>query len=449
MLMVCVWAIILPFDVYMIAFLQCAEEYKIFSEKVFSFFKVVNFCLAFDITVRLLTGYVENQTGTCILEPKKIICNYLKSCWIWVDLYWVYYIFRIVSSNIYTTRYMNVIRLIRSIRLITVLKDLRWISDFVGFTQRGHLITCWIFCGVYLWHFNACLICFVSQIVYDKYGSSKHTWLKGLKERYVRESLPFECKHMYAHAMIEMLSAFNDGSSFPLCSVSTEENITAIICSINAYIINGFFYVLLYLLFESSYSSSLKCEQHKFKLMKYFHVTNTPKSLQEKILDYFSYRYNNHYFQDILYDEAPSLRLVVCIELWKCEIENTGFYKNLPEALRHKIASKLEPEIFIPGHIFYQAEDEADFVYYLCHGTVAVYNPDDTELFHIERKQFFGITMFPSEIKLPRRNYTAIAIDYCEVLMFPIMTLLTFTKKYPKLEESLDAIRKNSEKYMT
>lgn len=134
-----------------------------------------------------------------------------------------------------------------------------------------------------------------------------------------------------------------------------------------------------------------------------------PLSLRERIFSYFQFKFHKNFFKesDINNMVSPLLKQVrglsamliftmlkkytifqeILMHVTRNHIEKVEFFRHLPENILMKVVAQLKSEVFLPGDVIISAGTAGTSMFFIYHGTVAVYTPSGKEV-------TFGIFIF-------------------------------------------------------
>ena len=115
---------------------------------------------------------------------------------------------------------------------------------------------------------------------------------------------------------------------------------------------------------------------------QYMKSRNLPERIQRRVLDYFEFRFQRSYYKegDILDTLSVQLRQEIVVHLCKEYLQKTVIFQNLPGALLVRISHCMKMEIFLPDDVIVECGGEADAMYFILTGMVAVFDKDGKEV---------------------------------------------------------------------
>lgn len=451
--MVFIWLLTLHNDIFSFSFRQCLYEEHL--KDPFVWFLIVGFLnvvCVLDIVKNFTTGYMNKKTRQTVLKPSKIALHYLKT-WFFIDAVAIYFLVRWLMSFSHTTVFKRIkslaaLRFIRVTRIMSVVKNLEWITDMFGLGQMSYYICSILVFAGFVWHYNACFLAFFPSFLKSDFDVQKMSWTNQVRQIYRQNNKTITCLELYAHSLFECMLKFNIGCNNLLSPYLYEEVFFIIYCVLCGYLFKALFFLLTFYAFNLQYSSIFEFEALKIQLknyLNYFKVTKHAYSTAEK---YFNYRHQQHIFSDKFYDLSPSLRLEVCLEVWKHEFENKIILQQYSHPLLNKIIRKFDLDIFLPNDIIYQVNDIIDCLYFLCSGTIAIYSEEECEMYHIHDSEYFGVSGFFLDQGVELRPNTAIAVEPCEVLILSKIDVKKLVETFPRYRNFLmELIKLQSNEY--
>ncbi|KAK0172605.1 hypothetical protein PV328_005903 [Microctonus aethiopoides] len=161
----------------------------------------------------------------------------------------------------------------------------------------------------------------------------------------------------------------------------------------------GFIYILAQFLMivATFHSTKKKIVRSLQQLQEYMQYKELPRSVQKRIITYYTYWSNKSYKRDklIISNVSPSLR------------------QHLPHSILRQIVLLLKAEIFLTNDVLVKCGTMGDALYYIMSGTVAVYSDKDEKICHLEDGSYFGEVALVMENE--KRLSTIIAMETCEV----------------------------------
>lgn len=181
--------------------------------------------------------------------------------------------------------------------------------------------------------------------------------------------------------------------------------------------------------------------QHQEKLEKvstFLRYKSIPSDLEDKILDYYNYIWENRRGYDestILADLPRPLQSSVSLYLNKELIEKVPLFKGASAEFVKDVILHLEPVVFTPGdHVMIKGEIGYE-MYFISKGTVDVVSEDEKQVYAT-----LGSGAFFGEIALllsAPRNATIKAKEFCECYSLNKTTFETILTRFPDFEKNI------------
>lgn len=436
--MVFVWLFILANDVFQMTF-RAALVYEGYNVVTWSYTVFVSTVLLLvDILITTMTGYFDEKIKEVILKPSKIVLHYLQT-WFIVDSFTLMVIIRWIlgpyglTSNITVNKILSLLRFIRMLKIYYIIVNVRWITNACKLTYPQYLLICLILVSTYILHFNACMYCLIPNSLKQidpKNKASKFSWIMVLARQYKKQSRHMYCLSLYAHSLLECLLKFNIGTQGLIMPLSYQEKLLNVIFMFMGFILKALFFLVFYHIIEMSYSSSINFSMHENMLNIFLKTKSLPKILKKQIIKY--YRHTNHVMtKKVISDLSPALRLDILTQLWRTEIENSILLKKIPAGILEKLISRFELDVYITNTTVYKCGNTADCLYFLCSGSVAIYDENGTEKRHVFDSSYLGTNSADFSIETPLYRYTAVTLEYCEFLILTRENLKYFSKQSP------------------
>ena len=150
------------------------------------------------------------------------------------------------------------------------------------------------------------------------------------------------------------------------------------------------------------------------QLNTFLHYRQVPAHIQHRILDYYTYLWDNRMGFDessLLQDLPASLEAELSLSLKRDLIAKVPFFQNASEYLLLDIAKRLTPLVFTPNDTIFEEGDEGDSMYFVGKGLVQI-NQSGQQITTIGDGSFFGeISLI---FKQPR-SASAISMGYSDL----------------------------------
>lgn len=172
--------------------------------------------------------------------------------------------------------------------------------------------------------------------------------------------------------------------------------------------------------------------------MRYHHF---PRSLQAKIEEYYRYMFDHRIGlenEQFLHELPNSLRAEVGVHMHRDVLGKVPFLQNADAKVLERLAFRLHPQLLRPQDTVFRKGDSGDRMYFIKRGTIEIYTSDkESPVALLQEGSFFGeAALLSSE----RRNATAKARGFCELVYLDQAALEETTRRYPDLAEAIRLI---------
>lgn len=450
--MVCLWFVLLANEIFTVAMTYRVAEYRNI-HVLRSVIIVTNMMCLIDVVLNFFTGFVHSETGMVIMEPGKIAIHYLRT-WFFIDiicvivLIWVLLPEETKAASRQLTGQIDLIgflRYMRLARIATALIHFRWITDFLKLSYETYVALCLIILIMYVVHFNACLYILIPDMLNRDYSymlqSRNASWIIQLKHIFTKVQLDLSPFYVYLHSIRECLYKLSVGPKHGITPRNFEEILLSFIFLIISYFLQIGILVTLYFLMESFYFGSCNYSIGRQQLITYCAINQIPKKSRNKLLEYYRCRYENHLHPFHFDDFTATIHFDLIMELWRPDIETSYSLKEIPSSLKIQLAPHFIPKVFMANSIIYTFDEIARDLYFLCAGTVAIYDQDGKELCHVYEGMVFGMTDL--EQVEPVRTTAALAIENCEVFTLSRRILSITSNKTEEYRVIIDKLQNN------
>lgn len=178
-----------------------------------------------------------------------------------------------------------------------------------------------------------------------------------------------------------------------------------------------FTYILLSMvrLIVSSERSQIKYEEFVNEFKAFSFDKRLSHDFKRRMLSHLGYRYRKHYFNAdaIQRTISDNLRRSIQMEICHHLLKYVEMFRELPRSVVEDIVDNLKYQIFLEGDKLIEAGTEGDSMFFIAHGTAAVYSAGDAELGHLIDGAHFGEMSILN--KGNQRTATIVALENCEV----------------------------------
>ncbi len=175
------------------------------------------------------------------------------------------------------------------------------------------------------------------------------------------------------------------------------------------------------------------------KLQALSSMRKLPRSLQNKMRDYYRYMWKKRMGYDessFLQGLPPGLKTEVSLHLKQEVIEMIDLFKDADEEFIKEIALHLKPMILLPGDCAFREGDEGKEMYFVVKGDLAVLSKnEDSMLATLSSGDFFGeIALFMDK----PRTASIKAITYCDLYTLEKTRFKYVVSKYPSIANKIE-----------
>ncbi len=238
----------------------------------------------------------------------------------------------------------------------------------------------------------------------------------------------------YVDALYWVISTMTTVGYGDITPVTSLERIYAIITMIFGYSFFGYLIGSFASILTKKDPIREKYNQNLEKLTNAARYANLPLDLQRRIYEYFNYQMTRRvgYDEESFINELPpGMRGEVSLYFRKEVIENIYLFADAPQSFIMEIAQQLRERIVAPDDYVFKAGDHGQQMFLIAHGSVSVFNKDETLLYRtLSEGDFFGeIALFQD---IPR-TATVKANTYCDIYALGKQTFEKTLEQYPDI----------------
>lgn len=397
----------------------------------------LNSCCIIDIFLRFFTAYVDERRKIVILNQRKIIMRYIFT-WFVIDTIPVAFIYTYEAYKFYI-KLVYLSKYVRIARIYTLMNYFKWITEYLNFTITTYTVLCIVQILLYVNHFNACTYVYIPEFFNELYPEiANKSWITKLEQNYIKANKNLTCWYLYIHSFKECLlkiEMFGRSSSIP--PENLNEKVLSLLFIFSGWLAQLGLFVALYYIFEDLYRPSLSYTEHANLIGNFCRKKKLPKYLQRKIFAYYRYRYENYVFENS-FEVTTKLYLEILIDIWDSGMETSNLFKEL--SATSVLQPYLKPDLIMVGNTVYEIGEQADDIYFICNGSVAVYDEYDAELGHLWNGQLFGVGSLDD--LLSNRTERVVAIEWCQVFRMKRIFALQLSSKLPDFKKILSKYSK-------
>ncbi|KAG5870640.1 hypothetical protein JTB14_002099 [Gonioctena quinquepunctata] len=381
-------------------------------------------------------GYVDYKNKEIIIEPKKIIFHYLRTFFIF-DLIVVFYDHLIsfffhpedLLSNYFQLNYgITIILLIAYLtRMNYFLCVFRDITNMLHFSKTLHTIVFHLIAISSIIHIFTCLMFSIPKFIYGEIPP-KGSWMAQASIHELN-NVPF--KKLYAESLLLTFCFFFGATHEKYTIQNTNEEIISAIITMFGRLYTLYIIADVLKMFGLVGVSESKYEQYLGQLEEYMSSKNLPDELRVRLLKYYDYKLQKHYFNEnqILATLSDHLKTEMFLFGVRKLLENAQLLKNVPKSTLGTLIAFMKSETYLPTDVITKAGAKVEDVFFISSGTVAVINSDDNEILHLEEGDEFGFLTSPEGNTM----YTHIAVEISEVYYVSKKVFIDFLEHHPEI----------------
>lgn len=422
MIILCILLIYIPID---ICFAGAATVYT-------RICRIVLDCICMlDIALSFITGYQDSMTKKIVMNNKMVAKNYLKT-WFILDFVSslntdiMIMIMRLYQVQAWALKIPSILKIFRLITLMKYMDRFREWREYslykfkmIRMILLFVLSVLWGACGLYL------IASYVGEEWVPKPESKEggpdlsDVWL-GIRSCIVRIMMNF------------FLISHGEKNSHRLVVIFIEIILVSIGWCIKLSVTAQIVQIVM------KYSSlNDKYYQMVQQFQEYMKSKSLPDSVQKRVLDYFEFRFQRNYYKEseILASLSNHLKQQIILHTCGSLLTNSEVFKDVPLPFLERVSYMMKMEIFLPSDVIIISGSEADTIYFILTGMVAVYDEEGKEKCHLADGSYFGeMSLFVSE-----EHYKAsvVSIDFCEMYTLSREHFYEAVAPYPELLEKL------------
>lgn len=168
----------------------------------------------------------------------------------------------------------------------------------------------------------------------------------------------------------------------------------------------------------------------------YTEYKGLPIGLRKKIMEFFSFKYQNVFFNEAHINDilSETLREEVQVHISKEHVRKVDILRNLPNDVLKKLVTRLKSQIYLSNDVVVVAGVLGNCMYFIHYGTVAVFTPSGKEMCHLKDGDHFGeIALIFQE----PRTASVVAVTPCELLILKRSDFLDVMNTHPESKRKL------------
>ncbi|XP_018578191.1 potassium/sodium hyperpolarization-activated cyclic nucleotide-gated channel 1-like [Anoplophora glabripennis] len=392
------------------------------------------------ILVALLfnAGYIDNKSKEIVIQPRIIICRYLKTYFFFdfLTTYWLFLIVKLmirnkilVGSQIFIFRCEEGSEIVClsacCVRIYTMLNFMENTLSNLGLGKiTRFVLLCLVKTFLYI-HIFACLVFFVPYLIYaNKFPPE--SWLSHAKTEQFTSffQLYFEC--------FLVASSYFFGVSERHAITLFSEQICMVLISFVGRLYTLFLLADVLNMLGIAGVSESKYERQMSVLHQYMAAKNLPEGLRRRMLKYFEFKHQGRFFKEneIIDSLSETLRTELFLFAANKLIRKVDVFRKLPTSTLGAIIAMMKSEIYSPGDVIVKCGAELNDLFFISSGTVAVVNKRGVELCHLEDGEDFATSSFIMQ----RQLYAVTAVETTEVFFMDKNEFLKFLEPHPEVK---------------
>ncbi|XP_018568443.1 potassium/sodium hyperpolarization-activated cyclic nucleotide-gated channel 2-like [Anoplophora glabripennis] len=375
-----------------------------------------------DMVMIFFTGFYDEDKSKVIFTPGKIAKRYLKTYFIFDVLSCAHSLMLpirlsvnvgVVTSLIIRT--FGILKIIRITRWLRVTELFRQYMGYTSYLFKGVRVIL-VFLVVMFWAFA---INFFVENFLTQYHVSIHTPEKDIFE------------------------IFFDATTTLMIVSILRDNMTHILEYINTLIFICFGFGLQLFVYAQIIQVWIKyanADHKRYSLHKqfkeYMKYKELPLKLQGRFVSYFQFKFHKYFFKDSDINNmiSPFIRQEILMHVTRRHIEKVDFFRHLPENVLMKVVAQLKTEIYLAGDVIISAGTIGTSMFFIYHGTVAIFTPSGKEICHLEDGAHFGeIALILSETRVAN----VVAVTASELFTLRRTDFLEAIDPYPECKDQL------------
>lgn len=385
------------------------------------------------------------ETKEIVLDPKRICIRYLKSFWIFDFLGSIPILIHILDAFgvprhklvIYA---MSAARLFRYARLCTMLKYLRRITDTMKVKKMTHDIFRLILMTFFLVHWWTCFVFIVPKFRYKlMHDLPINSWIvqANILPNYHSNSLI-----IYINALVMTSSHFYSAGTGSHAVRDATEQFLFIILYMSGVIYFAYILAMVLELMNSASVSESQYEHILCELREYTAAKQVRPKLRERLVSYYESKFQKHYFREqaILMTLSEHFREELSLFCTTRLLEKVGIFQGLSQFIINDVTSHLKPDMFLQNDVVYLTGAPAQCMFFIAHGTVAVFRPNGKEICHYQDGEHFGEGSIILETMNSNRTNNCVAIETTECLRLEKKDLSRLMSTYPDFKQRMYTI---------
>lgn len=375
---------------------------------IFAWEWISDLILFFNIIIHFFIGYYIPLTKEIVLHPKSIAKKYISSYFL-VDLCGCIPLRNLLQLCvgqdellISKLNYFNLIKLIRLLRITSATHFFIELLTKYNYNEKAIKLFTILTLSIYLAHWWACIFYAVPLLIYGVDKISQSSWLQ------CSEVGPDFSFLLYAETLLGATAHFFGASEGGMRINHAVERLMCSFCLITGCAYTTYLLAFFIQVFGIIHLAQSKYDELVFQLKEYSNSRNLPEELQNQLFLYYEYKFQLQYFKEDVILSTLSEHLRYEILLYSCRriIEKAMVLQGLSKNVVGGLIANFKSEIFLQNDVIVKHGDPPTKLYFISHGTVAVYLPTGQELTHHEDGDFFGSIVEPSTVNIVAAEIT-------------------------------------------
>lgn len=329
-----------------------------------------------------------------MVDPKRIATKYLKTYFIFDAVGVIPFNFILFSATGFQNGlFLHIIscsRLVRLVRLKTMMDYLKQLTAYCRITDLGHEIICLVLMTIYFVHWWACISYMVPKTSYKiNNGISEKSWI------YQANILPRPPTSRLTAYIESLLCAvchfYLAGTGLYLTGVTSEQIVFTLMLT-SGVIYFAYVLVIVFEIVGSANVSQSKFEEIISQLEEYMVSKQLSPHLRNRLTIYYENKFQKHYFREhaILSTLSDRFRYELLTYCTKRLIDQIELFKGLSANVIDDLTSFLKQDVYLPNDVICTAGTVTEYMHFIVNGTVALISPNGTEINHLHDGQHFG-----------------------------------------------------------
>ncbi|XP_060530129.1 potassium/sodium hyperpolarization-activated cyclic nucleotide-gated channel 2-like isoform X2 [Cylas formicarius] len=360
------------------------------------------------VVTEFFAAYKVSNTNTIEFNHGKIVRRYLFTYFVF-DLLTVIFPF----GTVYV-RWMYLVNLAAYARLKTLLDYTQRFFKDCGIHDHALICMKLTIITLVLLHFFTCAFYFLPHAVYEvEKLSSDDLWI-------VRAGLHPPTDLMVAYvdcfSMVQ-IHFFGSGDGYVPINEILCEKIALIVVMVTGRIWTLYVIATLLRILTVVSISESKYEDYLMQLNMFMRQKNLPRELRARLIEYYQYKYQYHYFNEhaILSALSTYLRHEFLLFGARKMIAKVELFKIFPRSIVGALISKSRQMVFLTNDTIVKYGDPIEDIYFISTGTCAVLNRTGIELDHLLDGEEIGLIGMLTASSAVTHSYTHIAVESTEL----------------------------------